>query len=251
MTCEPSSPTTRGRPSGCCPSSTPGIDRVTRQPVADRRGSLRDEVAGSAREAHVTSIFTLLRRYYVTIEFVSLQGHLEVLATRVAMLEERLTRLEANHGGSAVSAGVPSQDGPIDPETFWALNGLKARVGGASAVLFTGSVTLPTAVTYVWQQGVDAGALLETEWDFAADPLSALGHPVRLVVLREVLRGQQTTAELGAVEGFGTTGQLYHHLRLLVAAGWLRAAGRGRYEVPAARVVPLLAILAAANPAGP
>lgn len=126
-----------------------------------------------------------------------------------------------------------------------------SRVGGASAVLFTGSVTLPTTATYVWQQGADAGALVEQEWDFAADPLSALGHPVRLTVLRAVLRGQQTTAEISADGGHGTTGQLYHHLRSLLAAGWLRSAGRGRYEVPAARVVPLLAILAAANLAGP
>ncbi|PWS46926.1 ArsR family transcriptional regulator, partial [Streptomyces sp. ZEA17I] len=30
--------------------------------------------------------------------------------------------------------------------------------------------------------------------------------------------------------------------------GWLRPAGRGRYEVPATRVVPLLVVLTAAAP---
>ena len=75
--------------------------------------------------------------------------------------------------------------------------------------------------------------------------LAALGHPVRLVVLHEVLRGCQTVAELSGIEGFGTSGQLYHHLRHLVAAGWLRSTGRGRYEVPAVRVIPLLVVLAA------
>jgi hypothetical protein len=44
-----------------------------------------------------------------------------------------------------------------------------------------------------------------------------------------------------------TTGQLYHHLRQLVAAGWLRTSLRGRYAVPADRIVPLLALLAAAR----
>ncbi len=52
-------------------------------------------------------------------------------------------------------------------------------------------------------------------------------------------------AGLVGIDGFGTSGQLYHHLRQLVAAGWLRTAGRGRYEVPPARVVPLLVVLAA------
>ncbi len=43
-----------------------------------------------------------------------------------------------------------------------------------------------------------------------------------------------------------TTGQIYHHLRLLTAAGWLHTTGRGRYEVPGTRVVPLLVVLTAA-----
>ncbi len=56
-----------------------------------------------------------------------------------------------------------------------------------------------------------------------------------------------TLSELNAHERLGTTGQPYHHLRQLVAAGWLRAGGHGRYDVPGERVVPLLVILAAAR----
>jgi Helix-turn-helix domain len=174
---------------------------------------------------------------------------LEELAARVADLEKRLAVVESPDGLDRASAASRAGQGDgTDPETFWALAGLKARIGDRSAVLFTGSVTLPNAPAYVWQQGVDIESLLETDWDLAADPLGALGHPVRLTVLREVLRGQHTTAEIGSVDGLGTTGQLYHHLRQLLAAGWLRSSGRGRYEVPAARVIPLLVIMAAAGP---
>jgi len=67
-------------------------------------------------------------------------------------------------------------------------------------------------------------------------------------VLRGVLTGLHTTAELAALDGLGTTGQLYHHLRQLQAAGWLRSTGRGRYDVPPTRVIPLLVILTAAQP---
>ena len=70
---------------------------------------------------------------------------------------------------------------------------------------------------------------------------------MRLRLAQLVLQGTETTAELAADADLGTTGQLHHHLRQLVAAGWLQSAGRGRYRVPAQRVVPLLAIVAAAR----
>jgi hypothetical protein len=40
---------------------------------------------------------------------------------------------------------------------------------------------------------------------------------------------------------------VYHHLRQLTSAGWLRSAARGRYVVPPERVVPLLTVVAAAR----
>ena len=59
--------------------------------------------------------------------------------------------------------------------------------------------------------------------------------------------GRRTAAELAGVDGVGTSGQIYHHLRQLAAVGWLHTAGQGRFEVPAARVVPLLVALASAR----
>lgn len=170
------------------------------------------------------------------------------LATRVAALERRLDALDSATP-AAPPPHVPDDTGAApDPETFWALDGLRSRAGQHSAVLFTGAVTLPDARSYQWQQGADGDALLDADWDGAAEPLSALGHPVRLAVLRQVLAGRHTTAEIGALDQLGTTGQLYHHLRQLTAAGWLRSSGRGRYEVPATRIVPLLVILTASLP---
>ena len=70
---------------------------------------------------------------------------------------------------------------------------------------------------------------------------------MRLKLLREVLAGHHGSAELSGVEGLGTSGQLYHHLRQLVSAGWLRTNRRGQYIVPAERVVPLLVTIVAAT----
>lgn len=161
----------------------------------------------------------------------------ETLTDRVARLEERVAALEG--------AAPPAAGKPVTDDTFWALNSLKERVADPGAVLFTGSVTLPGGEHYEWQQGHLADDLLQDDWSQGADTLSALAHPVRLLLLREIMHGARTTAELAAHEGLGTTGQLYHHLRQLVAAGWLRTTGRGRYTVPAERVVPILTVLAA------
>jgi hypothetical protein len=161
------------------------------------------------------------------------------LDERVARLEERVDRLEQD---PSPAAATPQAD---DAATFWALEGLKAQLPEPGGVLFTGAVTLADGHRAEWQQGFTTDQVLDAFGAEAASELSALAHPVRLLIMREVLDGQRTTAQLGAHEQLGTSGQVYHHLRQLVAAGWLRTTMRGVYRVPTERVVPLLTILAA------
>ncbi|TDC20290.1 ArsR family transcriptional regulator [Streptomyces sp. 8K308] len=167
------------------------------------------------------------------------------LEERVAALERRLAALE--EAGDRRGPAAPAADGD-----FWALDGLRARLTEAGAdaggVLFTGTVRLPTGQRFDWQDGQTTETLLDHDWSEAAESFAALGHAVRLRLLREVLGGRHTAAELAALDDLGTTGQIYHHLRQLTAAGWLHAAARGRYEVPPGRVVPLLVALATARP---
>ncbi|WP_422772010.1 ArsR/SmtB family transcription factor [Plantactinospora sp. WMMC1484] len=173
------------------------------------------------------------------------------LEERVAELERRMAALEERVQPAADAPGPPP---PPAEGAFWALDGLKARLTeyGAEqgAVLYTGSVRLPTHERYDWQYGLPTETVLETEegeWTEVAESFAALGHPVRLRLLREILAGRRTAAELTELDGLGTTGQLYHHLRQLVAAGWLHSPGRARYEVPAGRVVPLLVAITIAR----
>ena len=145
--------------------------------------------------------------------------------------------------------------GPAAPAVgqgdLWALDALKARHPVAQdadgAVLFTGAVRVPTGHRYEWQYGLLTETLFDDDWAAAAEPFAALGNPVRLRLLQEILGGLRTAAELAALEDVGTTGQIYHHLRQLTGAGWLHTTERGRYEVPAGRVVPLLVVLSAAT----
>ena len=105
--------------------------------------------------------------------------------------------------------------------------------------MFVGSVTTPVGERHLWQQAVTTDEILDVDWADQAQGLSALGHPVRLQILQYVLLGVRTTSELAEIAEVNTTGQLHHHLKDLVAARWLRSPGRGRYQIPVDRVVPL------------
>ncbi|MFD6192690.1 ArsR/SmtB family transcription factor [Streptomyces sp. NPDC060275] len=159
----------------------------------------------------------------------------------MADLERRLAVLEA-----ADRPAPRVQEGDL-----WALEGLETQLtelgAEAGGVLFTGSVRLPTGERYAWQHGALTNGLLDLDWAEAAEVFAALGHPVRLRLLREVLGGRRTAAELAELAGMGTTGQVYHHLRQLTGAGWLHTTCRGRHEVPPGRVVPLLVVLSTAR----
>ncbi|MDQ0424442.1 ArsR/SmtB family transcription factor [Cellulomonas iranensis] len=165
------------------------------------------------------------------------------LLARVATLEERVAALEA-----APTTTTPPLDTDAD-DRFWALTGLTARVdrpASSGAVMMVGDVRTPAGDEARWQYALTTDHLLAADWSDLAPVLAALGHPVRLALLRAVLDGARTARELADAVDVGSTGQVYHHLRQLQAAGWLRAAAGGEHVVPAERLVPLLTTLLAA-----
>lgn len=171
-----------------------------------------------------------------------LKRELEALSERVSRLEEMSEDPRRARGASP----------PFDQEQFWALTGLQSRLGEhpstvEGAVMLVGSLTLPDGAPVAWQEAAPTSGLWETDWSDQAAALSALGHPARLELLRHILSGTHATADLAEVASLGTTGQLHHHLRQLVATGWVKQTGRGKYEVPASRIVPLLVCVVGAG----
>jgi DNA gyrase subunit B len=80
----------------------------------------------------------------------------------------------------------------------------------------------------------------------AAKILNALGNKQRVEILRAVLEQPVTGIELVEKLNMGTTGQLYHHLKALQAAGLLEQEERGgRYYLPGRRTLALLLLFAA------
>ncbi|AIU29537.1 Hypothetical protein Cul210931_0165 [Corynebacterium ulcerans] len=120
------------------------------------------------------------------------------------------------------------------------------RCPDRDSVIFAGKVQLEEGPVE-WQQERLSENLLNREWDGSAAALAALGHPVRLGLLRCIMNGTHKTVDLAVLDILGTTGQLHHHLRQLVDAGWLQTVTRGYYEIPAARVIPLMACIIASG----
>lgn len=161
------------------------------------------------------------------------------MAATLGEIRDRLARLEA-----ASDAATPSSG--LDAGKYWLLDRVARGGARGGEVVYGGLVTVPTGEQYAWQKHARTKELFSRDWGGVDRVLAALGHPVRLALLKALLEGKRAKADLERIEGLGTTGQLYHHLKALGDAGWVRTLERGVYGVPGERVVPLLAILSAA-----
>ncbi|WP_193105153.1 helix-turn-helix domain-containing protein [Brachybacterium sp. FME24] len=182
----------------------------------------------------------------------ALLAQLEALEARVRDLETAAadatssppsdTEAPSTSATSSAPAGPPTTSTPSDP--FWALTSLKEQVGDPGAVLFAGSVEVGLGhVEYQWARPTEY--LLATDWADRAESVAALGHPLRLAILRRLLDGEHTVAQIVDELELGSTGVAYHHLSALQTGGWVTSPRRGSWSIPASRVIPLLTIVTA------
>lgn len=169
------------------------------------------------------------------------------LTARVTALTERVAALETGRA----ETDAPSDDlepGELDTALLQRLQqrsgpGFDSETEGG-AVLYAGAATVAGG-SYVWQMERPVPGLLGIDDDLIADTLAAVSSPTRVRLLKAVLRGAREIHALQDALGGVSTGQLYHHLKELTAAGLVVQKGRGRYEVAPQTVVPVLAIIAA------
>jgi len=145
------------------------------------------------------------------------------LARALAELTDRVARLESKPRA------------PVPPP------GLE----GESFVTYSGSGPWGQG-TVSWQIIRDWTAVLGRAPQIAAGLFSALSNPSRLRIVAELVGGETTTAELAKRLDQPSTGQLFHHLKELLAAGVIHQPVRGTYAVRKEHVVPLLTLLCAA-----
>lgn len=184
------------------------------------------------------------------------QDHHDDLRSQLAELEARVQALES---GSTPAAATPSAatgsgarptaaTAPAPAEsaedTLWALNRLKKQLPSPGGVMYTGAVDVGLGhIEYQWTRPTHY--LLETDWAELAESVTALGHPLRLALLRRLLDGEHTVAQLVDELELASTGVAYHHLSALQNGGWVTSPRRGSWTIPASRVIPLLTIITA------
>jgi len=167
------------------------------------------------------------------------------LHRRLDDLESRLAHLESRHvqgighgGGAPPTGTAPTSAVPAEvPEI------------GHASVAYTGSGEW-NGNPLVWRMAHSWDAVRTLAGDSAARVLGALASGLRLRIVAALLERPCTTAELVERLEQPSSGQLFHHLRELLAAGVVHQPVRGTYAVRRQDVVPLLTLLAAAIDVG-
>jgi len=99
----------------------------------------------------------------------------------------------------------------------------------------------------VWQIVRGWHAVFRDTGERSAALFSALANPSRLRIVAELMAGEEvTTADLARRLDQPSTGQLFHHLKELLAAGVIYQPVRGTYAIRREHAVPLLTMLCAA-----
>jgi len=163
---------------------------------------------------------------------------------RLAALERRVASLERR--GHRPRAAPAPRRGLEQLEELRRRRGpryVRGRMRGA--VVYAGAVACEGREGR-WIREHGLSELLDREPGGLARVAAALGNPARLGLIRALIEAPRSGQELQQVLGTPSAGQLYHHLKELMAAGIVHQAGRGRYEVEPERTIPLLALLAAA-----
>jgi hypothetical protein len=167
--------------------------------------------------------------------------------------DNRLDELERRVGALEVAAWARDDRRPTAAPDLAALDELRRKNGPRyergplrGALSYSGAVDFGDR-PLLWAGEHGLPEVWELEPATLAHMFAALGHPARLGLVLALLSGERTSAELQEVVGTASAGQLYHHLKDLIAAGVAEQAGRSRYRISNARVVPLLVVLAAAG----
>ncbi len=176
--------------------------------------------------------------------------HLTDAALRKAVrdLQERVEALEQGSAPRAArsrAAGLGVGLGLIDALTELTEPPVSADTP-AGTIVYAG-VGQVGGDGIAWQMTHSLTDLLALDEDRLARQLAAIASPVRIRILRELAPGPLQTHELQARLDEPSAGQLYHHLRELLATGLVTQPRRSVYEVPDRAVIPLLTLLACAH----
>lgn len=165
---------------------------------------------------------------------------------RLARLEEQMRQITDRLAALEQPARQPEPAAPARQWHLGTLPGPGRPATGEPAFLIEGHGQFGGGPIMMRQQA-SLSDVLDTDPDAAAKIFAALASPARITVLRALLDGPRTSQQLRTELDDASVGQLYHHLRELLAAGLIIQPARSRYAIPRNALIMLCAQLIAAG----
>jgi ArsR family transcriptional regulator, arsenate/arsenite/antimonite-responsive transcriptional repressor len=173
----------------------------------------------------------------------------EKKSDRLARLEEQMAvvlgQLKAL-GVPEVAAGPSAPAAaPAEPSAPQARAAGEEEAGTQGEFFFLGSIQLGGQPLKLLLRG-NLSEALEDEAEVVAHVFAALGSPFRVRLLRALLDGPRTSQQLQTELAVGPVGQLYHHLKELLAARLIVQRRRSLYAIREEIVIPICLAFAVA-----
>jgi ArsR family transcriptional regulator, arsenate/arsenite/antimonite-responsive transcriptional repressor len=157
---------------------------------------------------------------------------------RIERLEERLEEV-LRRLAAVEAAAIPPPPGPVAEEPTH-IEGVDVQGSMAySGWVRAGKVRLRIRFEE------DLSSALEADPEILSRAFSAMGSPFRILIIRALLAGPRTSHELQEELRVGAVGQLYHHLKELLAAGLIVQRRRSLYAIREEVVMPVCLLLGA------
>ncbi len=172
----------------------------------------------------------------VKSEIETMRGELRSLSEAVWALRDQVTFEAASaaatngSGGKHHAAAAPDLQSDGDGRGVVVTQGVVRNASGSRE--------------FRWDLETSVESVLDVDDAMAAQLLAAIGHRLRLEMLKSIFNAPSTAASLVNTLDLGTTGAAYHHLNVLQAAGLVTQETRGVFELQPERVSTVLAILA-------
>jgi ArsR family transcriptional regulator, arsenate/arsenite/antimonite-responsive transcriptional repressor len=174
-----------------------------------------------------------------TDRFAALEEQIVALEERLAALEKRLPQ-EATAlpfpQNFFMTATFPQGQRPSQGE-----HSVQGMLTYGGAVQFAGK---PQQI----QRQQLLAPLFEMSPEVLAQVFAALANPHRIIILRLLYQGSRTSQQLQEALGMSSAGQLYHHLKELLALGLIVQHSRSAYSLDPAKVITIcVALMVAAH----
>lgn len=168
------------------------------------------------------------------------KDRLTALEKQVADLQMRLTALEERLPRSA--PGLPPLPAlpalPALPERTTDREPLEEREMLQGVLSCEGLIQLAEQDVR-WRQRLALQSVFAASPELLAQLFAALSSPHRVIILRTLCEGPRTSQQLQELLGMGSAGQLYHHLKELLATGLILQRGRSAYTIEPTKVIPV------------